>query len=377
MTSLKVSIRAVFVLLLALAFSAAAFEVPSNHIRLGHSGPLTGPLAELNGEYLAGARLHFDTVNRSGGIHGRTIDLVILDDAYDPERTEANVRTLIHEQAAFALFGIFGTAQNMRAIPVASEARVPYFAPYTGADVLRDPPNPHVFHLRASYGQEIEAIIDHLVTLGVTSIAVVHHADAFGQAGLSAAVKALEDRGRDAPAVVSPITIDGQDALDVAHRLAAANPAAVIMVMAGKSPPALIRALKATELRPMLYGLSVVSSRQLVRELGPDAHGVALAQVTPTPFRIDHAIVRDYRRLAQEVGAEYSYTALEGYLAARTLTEALQRSGADLSRAGLIRSLESLGGWDLGGLQVRFSPDRRVALDFVDLSIISHGRFSH
>lgn len=351
--------------------------VSATKIMLGNSSPSTGSLAELNGEYQSGAKLYFDRLNRDGGIHGRTVELLTLDDGYDPARTEENVKALIHTHKVFALFGVFGTGQNLRALPVLTEARVPSFAPYTGADVLREPHNPYVFHLRASYGREIEAMIDHLVMLGVTSIAVVHHPDAFGQAGVSAAEAALAKKQRPPLTIVTPIAASGEGAGEVADKVIAANPAAVIMVAAGRSPPALIKALRERNAQPMLFGLSVVSSKQLVRELGADAHGVVLAQVTPSPFRIDHPILREYRRHAKEADLAYSYTALEGYIAARTFSEALERAGKELTRARLMNALESLEGWDVGGLTLHFSPTRHVGLDYVDLSVVSHGRFSH
>lgn len=345
-------------------------------IVLGHSGPQTGPLAILGMEYVNGARLYFDQVNRDGGVHGRPIELIALDDAYTPDKTEANVKALIDEHKVFALFGVFGTGQNMRAIPVATQAKVPLFAPYTGADVLREPINPHVFHMRASYAREIEAIVDHLVTSGVTSIAVVHHPDAFGQAGGAAAKAVLEKRSRPPLVLVEPIAASGEGAEQIAERVAQANPAALVMVAAGRSPPALIRALSKNDVRPMIFGLSVVSSQQLVNELGDASHGVALAQVVPSPFRVNRPIVKEYRKLAKAANMPYSYTSLEGYIAARTLTEGLMRAGKELTRERLVSALNELRHWDAGGIEVDFSPSDHVGLDFVDLSVISHGRFS-
>ena len=349
--------------------------VTADTVLLGHSGALSGPLAELNREYLSGATLYFDDLNGRGGVHGRRIALLTVDDEYNPEKAAENVRKLIEDEGVFALFGCFGTGPSAKMIPLASRARVPFFAPYTGADMLREPLDPYVFHLRASYGQEIEAMVDHLVTLGVQSIGVVHHADPFGQVGLDAAQKTLA-RYNLRPAVIAPIASNGADAAEAARRVAAANPAALIMVTAGNSSIALLRAVLATEARPMLYGLSVISSQQLVRELGQDAHGLVIAQVVPSPFRLEHAVVREYRRLAEKASQPYSYTALEGYLAAKTFVEALRRAGRDLTREKLVEALHGMNDWDAGDLRLQFSPRRHVALDYVDLSVISRGHFT-
>jgi ABC-type branched-subunit amino acid transport system substrate-binding protein len=125
----------------------------------------------------------------------------------------------------------------------------------------------------------------------------------------------------------------------------------------------------------MLYGLSVISSRQLILELGPKAHGLVLAQVMPSPFRVDFPIAREYRQVADKVGVDHSYAALEGYVAAATFSEGLRRAGKELTRERLLEALESMGNWDAGGLHMNFSARNHVGLDFVDLTVISRGNF--
>ncbi len=371
-------LQAAFVLVLALLLPhspAQAQGVSADTVTLGHSGALSGPLAELNRDYLSGANLYFERLNRQGGVHGRKIRLVTLDDAYDPERAAANVRTLIERENVLALFACFGTGPSQRSIPIATQAKVPFFAPYTGADGLREPHNPLVFHLRASYGREIAAMVEHLTNLGITSIGVVHHADPFGQAGLNAANAALSARGLK-PAVVAPIASSGADAAQTVKQVASANPAALILVTAGNSSPAFLKALQASNARPMVYGLSVISSRQLIRELGEQAHGLVIAQVVPSPFRLDYPVVREYRQAADRAGQDYSYTALEGWLAAKTFVEALRRAGRDVNRERLLAALKDLDDWDAGGLRLGFAPRRHVAMNYVDLTVISRGQFT-
>lgn len=362
--------------LLPVGAAHAQQGVDNDSITLGHSGALTGPLAELNKEYLSGAMLHFDQLNARGGVNGRRIELITEDDAYNPDRAAANVRKLIEKDQVLALFACFGTGPSLKAIPVATAAKVPFFAPYTGADAVRSPGNPLVFHLRASYSQEIEKMVNHLANIGVKSIAVVHHADPFGQAGLEAATAALTRRGLPAP-VVAPIASDGSNAAEAVGKVVAGNTAAVILVTAGNSSPAFMRALLETDYRPMLFGLSVISSRQLIRELGDKARGMVIAQVMPSPFRIDYPMVREYRQAADKAGQSYSYTALEGYLAARSFSEGLRRAGRELNRERLISALESLGDWDAGGLRLAFSARNRSGLNFVDLTVIGKGSFGN
>lgn len=362
---------------IALSGTAAMAQegVDTDTIILGHSGALSGPLAELNKEYIAGADLFFSQLNERGGVNGRRIKLITLDDAYDPDKAAENARKLIDEYRVFALFACFGTGPSLKMLPIASAAKVPFYAPYTGAEALRTPHNPYVFHVRASYRQEIEKIVDHLTKLGVQSIGVVHHADPFGLAGLDSAIAALAQRNL-MPVVVAPIASNGSDAAETVRKVGEAHPAAVIMITAGNSSPALLRALQQANVQPMLYGLSVISSRQLIRELGEKAHGLVIAQVMPSPFRVDYPFVRDYRQAADQARVEYSYASLEGYLAARSFTEGLRRAGRDLSRDKLVAALENMSDWDAGGLRLAFSPRRHSGMDYVDLAVISRGRFN-
>ncbi|WP_168735162.1 ABC transporter substrate-binding protein [Pseudothauera rhizosphaerae] len=361
----------------ALLLGGTAFAEPgvdNDTVVLGHTGALSGPLAELNKEYIGGANLYFNQVNERGGVNGRRIRLVTLDDAYDPNRAAENTQALVFQHKVFALFASFGTGPSLQAAQVATTARIPLFAPYSGAESLREPRNPYVFHVRASYAQEVEKIVDHLTKVGVKSIGIVHHADPFGQAGYDAARAALAKRDLT-PAVVAPIESSGADAVETVRKIVSVSPAAVIMITAGESSSVFLRLLQESPVQPMVYGLSVISSTQLVRDLGEKAHGLVVAQVMPSPFRIDYPFVREYRQAAQANNVPLSYASLEGYVAARSFTEALRRGGRDLTRERLIAALESMGDWDVGGMNLAFSSRRNVGMDYVDLAVISRGSF--
>lgn len=349
--------------------------VSADAILLGQTGAASGPLSQLNGEYLGGAKLYFDAVNRSGGVYGRQIRVNSLDDVYDPTRAVGNAERLISLDKVFALFACFGTGPSMKVLPIATKAGVPFFAPYTGADGLRDAANRRAIHIRASYGQEITKIVDHLTGLGVTAIAVVHHADPFGSAGLDAARQALQRKGLK-PMLAVAIQSGGQDAAEVARQIARANPAAVVMVTAGASSVALIRAIGASGTQPMLYGLSVISSNQLISDLGPLAHGLVVSQVVPSPYRFEAPIANEFRDAAARAGVSLSYTGLEGYIAAKVFVEALKRAGKELTRERLLDSIDAIKSYDAGGFVVAFGGGRQSGSDYVDLSVISRGRFT-
>ncbi|MDB5945112.1 MAG: transporter permease, partial [Ramlibacter sp.] len=169
---------------------APAVRAQGERIVLAQSAPFTGPAAQLGIQFNRGAKLFFEQVNAQGGVGRRPIELLGLDDGYEPERCVENTRKFIAEDA-FALFGYIGTPTSVAALPLATAAKVPFFGPFTGAMALRQPGNRYAFHLRASYNDETALIVNQLTGLGLRKIAVFYQNDAYGKAGLDGVALAL------------------------------------------------------------------------------------------------------------------------------------------------------------------------------------------
>ena len=363
-----------FILLVAASFSGistAETGVTDQSILLGQSVALTGALGELGKEYQAGAQFYFDHINAHGGVSGRKIRLISLDDAYDVKKAVENTVKLVEQDRVFAIFGQFGTGLTQAALPLTTSAGVPLFAPYTGADVLRDNGNRYLFHIRASYGEETDKIVEQLVSTGMRDIAVVYQNDGFGKAGLQGAEQALARR-KLKPVAVGPIEMPAVDIRAALEAVAKARPGAIVMITAGKPSVSFIREYLKTGQPAQFYALSVVSSRQLVRELGAASHGIAISQVMPSPWRTSNAVVREYQQvLARANYKEFSYTSLEGFIAAKIFVEALRRTGKDPTREKLVAALEGMRNFDAGGFVVDFGPKKHGGSSYVDLSILS------
>lgn len=350
---------------------AAETGVTDQTIVLGQSIALSGALGDLGKEYQAGARLYFDYLNGQGGIAGRKIKLISLDDAYDTNKALENTKRLVEQEKVFAIFGQFGTGITLASLPLTTGIGIPLFAPYTGADALRDNGNRFLFHIRASYGEETEKIVEQLVGTGVREIAVVYQNDGFGKAGLLGAEQALARRSLK-PVAVGPIEMPAADIKKALELVVKARPGAIVMITAGKPSVAFIREYMKTGQPAQFYALSVVSSRQLVQELGASAHGIAISQVLPSPWRTSTPAVREYQQvLAKANSKEFSYTSLEGFVAAKIIAEALKRTGKDLTRERLVATLESMRNYDAGGFMVDFGQKKHNGSSYVDLSIIS------
>jgi ABC-type branched-subunit amino acid transport system substrate-binding protein len=352
-----------------LALLAGLAATPSRaDIILGHSGDLSGTSASLTKDYLRGMTAYFDEVNRKGGIRGEKIKLVSLDDAFNPEKTAENTKALI-EQNAVALVGYRGTANVQKIIPQVQAAGIAQVGNTSGAKSLRDPYVEGLFHLRASTSDEIEAAVNHAWTIGITRIAAAYQDDAFGKEGLDALNASLQTRGGTAVAAV-PVprgTVDVAKAIDAIH---AANPQAVIFIGQSKPAAALEKGLLAKGDRPQLFVLSVASG--LHADLGEAAAGTIVTQVVPYPFtELGNPVVREYQKtLAGREDNKFSYNSMEGFLNAKLIVIAIQKTPAPLTRAKLIATLKSLSNEDMGGFAISYGPKSNLGSRFVALTMI-------
>ncbi len=133
--------------------------VTDNAIILGQSCALSGPSEDLGKEMRAGIISALDQENIKGGIHGRQIKLISRDDYYEPGQAIKNTLDLISNENVFALIGEVGTPTSRVVLPIIKKEKIPFIAPFTGAEFLRSPINREVLNVRAGYNEETKKII--------------------------------------------------------------------------------------------------------------------------------------------------------------------------------------------------------------------------
>jgi ABC-type branched-subunit amino acid transport system substrate-binding protein len=357
---------------LGLPTLSAAQAAGDKPIVLGQSAAFSGPAAELGQQYHLGAKLYFDRVNASGGIEGRKIELHKLDDGYEPERCAANTRQFIAE-GVFALFGYVGTPTTAAALPIATEARMPLFAPLTGAQSLREPYNRQVVHIRASYLDETAAIVRQTHAVGIKRLAVFHQNDGYGQAGLDGVRRALATLQLE-PVAVGTVERNSTDVGAAVEQILAARPEAIVQVGTYKACAVFVRLARRAGFMGTFYNVSFVGTQALLDELGALAAGVAVTQVVPFPYTPVTPLSGDYLaaiRSDSARGQSPSYTSMEGYVAARVLTEALRRAGKAPSRDGLLAAVQGMTALNLGGFNLSYGPNNNVGSRFVELTLLT------
>lgn len=366
---------ALMVAMSALGTAALAADngVSDTEIRIGQFAAQTGPAAELGKRMQAGIKAQFAAVNAAGGINGRKLSLVSRDDSYEPEKSALAVKALIEEDKVFALIGSVGTPTTLAAIPAINAAGIPLIGPVTGAQALREPFNRNLFHVRASFYDETEKLVQHLSTLGIKKVAIFYQNDSYGKAGLEGVMRALTKRNMKP---VASVTVE-RNSVDVGLALAEilkTQPEAVIQISAYKSCAALIRQAREKSFGGMFLNVSFVGSTELANELGDTGVGVKISQVVPFPFAPTSAIVREYQQRMTEAGEKtFGFGSMEGFLAARVLTEGLRKAGKGLSRDALVSALQSMRNHDMNGFFINYSGKDHDGSNYTDLTFIGKG----
>lgn len=343
-----------------------------NAILVGQSVPMSGPVAGAFQGPLAGQKLAIDEINRKGGIGGRPIKLLIRDDAYDTERTVQNVRELVESDKVVALTGLGSTAGVATLLPYLAERRMPLIGAWTGAHVLRLKAHPTFFTSQASFKDEVEHAFRTLSTIQLNEVAVALQDNAFGQS-MQPVIEGSTKAFNLNISKTASLAVDGSNAATVAAELAASKPKAVYLVAVGPSVVAFVKAAKA-KLNVPVYTLSVAASA--VPALGKDARGLAMTQIVPYPWRQTDPMAREFNQLAVAANVPISYNAYGGYLGARFLIESLQRASPDITKESLIKAIEGMRNWSLGGNALSFSPERHHGSSWAEITIVdADGRF--
>ncbi|HUL34021.1 MAG TPA: ABC transporter substrate-binding protein [Candidatus Eisenbacteria bacterium] len=352
--------------------------VTEKEILIGSCAALEGPSSFLGRETVTGAQAYFDLVNEDGGVNGRKLRLLSVDDGYDPAKTQACWDKLIAEKV-FAMGFFVGTPTAVKYVPLAESHKVPLIGLFTGAQTLYTPLRHWVINVRASYGDETQEQIDGLwKTLHYHKIGVIYPDDAFGGAVLLGLQNALQKEGA-APLAVASYPRQTTQVGAAIDKVKAAGPEAVIVVGPSNTVAPIVKQAHAQGWKPLFVTVSFVGTDELIRDAGGDAEGMIITQVVPPYFLTDLKTVALYRRTLEKYkpGVRPNFVSLEGFVDAMVMVEGLKKAGKGLTREGLIDAIESLHEVDMGlgpQLKLNYSAKSHKGFDHVIPTIIRGGR---
>ena len=340
-------------------------------ILIGRSTALSGGMAPFLAPVHEGQDAAIDDANTKGGIGGRKIRLVSMDDGFDPRRTLENAKQLSEKDGVLALFGVAGTSQVMALLPYLAQARLPLVSVYTGSPAIMGAQHPYLFTTRASYADELVKIVRNLVAVQTSRIGVVYENNDFGKLLLPLVEKTIASEGATL-AGAHALASTGADAGEAAKALADQKPNAVVLVAAGPPVVAFVRANRA-HLGVPVYALSLSAGTAVLKALGDDARGLAVARTGPSPTRATTQLTRDFQASMKHHNKPVDYDRYTGYMDARVLIEGLRAAGPGATRASLVHALEGLGNLDLGGFSYRFNPQSHHGSNYVDIVVVGAG----
>jgi len=352
--------------------------VTKTNILIGQSSPFSGSNKELGDDIREGLQAYFKQVNAAGGINGRTLELIALDDANDAKRSGENARILIEQRGVLALIGYASATLSLPALPFAEKSKVAFVGPFTGAEPMRSFRR-NVYNIRASYADELEKIVDFYATTGMKKFSVIHYDDAVGKENLAAVELALTRRGLK-PSSIATLKRNQTDLGATVADVVKAEPDVVIATTLYKTTGDFIKSARKAGSGAQFASTSFVGASALANELGDQGTGVVVAQVVPPYARASIPIVREYQgAIEKSLGKkDYSFTSLEAYIGAKVLVEAIRRAGANPTREGLLKTLDSMQNFNVGGYLVDFSASNHNGSKFVELTAISKaGRFAY
>jgi branched-chain amino acid transport system substrate-binding protein len=342
-------------------------------VAVGQVAPMSGLEASQGRAYAAGMQLYFDSVNKAGGVGGHTFKLVRRDDGGRPEDTVGSTRAMITEDKPMVLAGYFGSRNiaDLVASGVLEREKIAMVG-YRTSEIRAE--TPFLYSVRATLKDEINKITQHLATIGITRFGFFYE-EGPGAAALNAAFEEATTKA-NATIVARAAYPSGTARVTPAVQVfAKAEPQAILMVSTSAAAAGFIEQYRTGGGAAQLFAHSGADIEQMTKRLSEELmKGVAIAQVTPNPYKMSMRLTKEFNDLVAKAGnmeVPVSYSLMEGYIAAKVIVEATRRQGAKPSREGMVTALDAMDNFDMGGYAVGFRPNLRSGSRFVELSIIS------
>lgn len=354
------------------AWLALAGQAGAAPVVVGQVAPLSGAEARQGRAYGAGMQMYFESVNKEGGVNGHTFTLVRKDDMGQPSETVALTRKMVAEDKPLVLAGYFGSRNisELVASGLLENERLALVG-YRSAEIRDE--TPQLYNVRANLRDELARITTHLSTVGIRKLGLFYEDGPNAQALVAAADAAAKKV--DASIVKrASYAANTTKVSDAAEQFIEAKPQAIIMVSSGAAAGAFIEAYRSGGGTAQLLAHSGAEVEQLSQRLGEEQMaGVVIAQVTPSPYKINGKLTKEFSDTAkaQKVDTPVSYAMMEGYIAARVIVEAVRRQGARPTREGMATALNTMDNYDLGGYLLAFKPTQRTGSRYVELSIVN------
>lgn len=366
--------RVIFLFCL-LIVSASAGQAADEVIKIGMVNDQTGANKGSGKGMKVGVQAYFKAVNEKGGVNGRKLQLVVVDDQFVPEKTVDGLLKLVDEQKVFAVVGSVGTPNCMVSLPIVKEYKVPFINPRTGATELRTPLMREVIHIRASYQQEVDKIVDLLVKKGAKRFAVFYQNDTFGTDILTLTGDAVKRHGLS---VVSKGSFERNTTAVTAGLVAImeGKPDAIIVGAVYAPGAEFIKLARKEGVKAHLASCSFAGGSNLVKAVGDAAEGLMMSQVVPELDDMSLPLTKECKEAIEKNPEDVGFNTvtMEGCMAAKSIVMALEKAGSPPTREGFLNAYEGMKDADMGGIKLTFTPTDHTGQDNVYVEIVQGGK---
>lgn len=333
---------------------------------------LSGPQQLVGKNLNFGIKLLLDDLNAKGGINGNTVKLILKDDGYKVADTVKLATESAAADKPIALIAPLGTANVEALRPLLKQEKLPVIGARSGASSIAN--DPFIFRTKATFKDETAKIVEQFTSIGFNSFGVVYQNDGLGKDGLKGVVEAL-DAHKLKPVATSGYERNTANKVDGAvAEMLKANPQCIIIAGVVEPTANFVKQYRQGGGKAQLVSVSTIDLGQVIAQAGPDAsRGFSVSLVMPNPVVSYLPVAREMRDLAKKANAPagaVNPTSLEGYITAKVFAEALRRAGKDATREGLVKALETMDDFDVGGFRISFGPGRHDGTRYVELGVV-------
>ena len=357
---------------------APAPGVTDTEVLIGNVQDLSGPLKELGAIIPSGSNMYFQYINDQGGVHGRSIKMLIEDHQYNPQKAVAATKKLVEKDQVFCLFQILGTSPCEAIRPILSETGTPLIAPATNSGTMSDlsrEAGDLIFHTDTGYDRQGEILVDYILNQNSEAkIGIVYQDDDYGENVLEGIARAEAEH---------EITVQKESyqrgAIDFKGQtmnLLKGGCTDVIIAGIVREPVTVMKTAEAMNYKPNFFGTGPTVDARVGKLAGSAGEGFT-ATYWANMWNSDAPGPILYRELCEKYDIPEPYIGLYhyyGFATAQLLVEGLERAGRNPTRKSLVRGLETFKNWDVGSFPpITYNRNDHAGVDKVQLVQMQNG----
>ena len=340
----------VAVMVFSMSFSAenSTNGITDDSVKIGSFQALSGALAFIGVSMKKGMEAYFNWINENGGVYGRTIDLIAVDDQFVPSKTVIEVKRLVEQDKVFSIVGGLGTPGCLAVMDYLNEGGVPFVYQGSGSSLLAIPPKEYIFSVQPNYSIEAPIVGKYLTEVAKKKrIGMIYRAAEDGKEAYGALRAYLRANGKE-DLLVRAIAVDpAQTSFDnEIIKMMQSGVDSVYLLTFTDQTPNILKQSRDYGFEPLFVACYPNADPKVIQLTDGAAEGLEVMAWVDLGDPQSETFLK-YLEIFQgtypdEVPDAY---AAAGFIAAELFTEGLRRAGENPTRESLVEGLESMTAW--------------------------------